>query len=486
MAAAFPPLDAGPFAVVAVIPLLWAWRGAGARRAALYGGVAGAVFFGVLVSWTRNFGFVAYIPFVAVLTTWWVLAGAAVGWLDQRGRAGAPVVAAVWVLAEAGRGHFPLGGFSWGEVGYAFHDVAVVRSLAGWGGHLLISFAALTISGYLLDAVLAGRDRRPQAIRRAGAGIAAILAITMAAHVLLPRPRPTGRLRVALVQGNDLNRDLTPAEVAARYLPRNHLRLAGEIHEPVDLIVFPESSLDADPGKDAGLDGALTAVAKAHDAGLLAGGNTEAPGGRLYNTVFYYGPNGRHPEVYRKRHLVPFGEYVPWRSQLSFISALRAIPRDFAPGRRATLFPVADRKVGTLICFDSAFSSLARDYAAHGAEALLVMTNNRSYRRSGNSAQHLAIGQLRAAETGRPLLQAAVSGISGIVDGSGRLQAKTSLFSATVLVGEVTTTTGRTPYVALGPWMLALAGAIVAGAAIRSRGRGSTRSPTPEARPGPS
>jgi len=422
-------------------------------------------FFGVLVSWTRYFGFVAYIPFVAVLTAWWALAGAAVGWLDRRRGSGPPVVAAVWVLAEAGRGHFPFGGFSWGEIGYAFHDVAVARSLAGWGGHLLVSFAAVATSGYLLDALSAWRSRRPRGARGAAAGITAILVVTAGAHLLLPSPRPTGRLRVALVQGNDKNRDLTPAEVADRYLPRNHLRLAGEIHPTVDLIVFPESSLDADPRTDAGLDGALVATAKAHDAGLLAGGNTDAPGGRLYNTAFYYQPDGRFPAVYRKRHLVPFGEYVPWRSELSFISALRAIPRDFAPGRRGTLFPVAGRKVGTLICFDSAFSSLARDYAAHGAEALVVMTNNRSYRRSANSAQHLAIGQLRAAETGRPLLQAAVSGISGIVDGSGRLRSKTPLFSATVLVGEVTTTTGRTPYVALGPWVLVVAGAIVAGGA---------------------
>jgi apolipoprotein N-acyltransferase len=453
---------------------LWAWREAGPRRGAVYGGVAGAVFFGVLVSWTRYFGFIAYIPFVIVLSAWWAVAGAAVGWLERRGRGGTPVVAAVWVLAEAGRGHLPLGGFSWGEVGYAFHDVAVARSLAAWGGHLLVSFAAVIAGGLVVDGVVAARECRLRGAGRAAAGMVAVLAVAGAAHLLLPELPATGRLRVALVQGNDRNRDLTPAEVGERYLPRNHLRLAAGIHDPVDLIVFPESSLDADPRGDAGLDDALAATARAHAAGLLAGGNTDAPGGRLYNTAFYYRPDGRWPQLYRKQHLVPFGEYVPWRSELSFISALRAVPHDFAPGRSGTRFPVAGRTVGTLICFDSAFSELSRRYARHGAEALIVMTNNRSYRRSANSAQHLAIGQLRAAETGRPLLQAAISGISGIVDRSGRLQAETALFSPTVLEGEVTTTSGRTPYVALGPWVLLVAAAVMAAAVA-----GGVRRPGP-------
>src|SRR5438093_7669828 len=77
LAAAFPPLDLGPLALVALVPLLWAWRDAGPAGGALYGGVAGVVFFAVLVSWTRYFGFVAIVPLVAFLALWWALTGAA-------------------------------------------------------------------------------------------------------------------------------------------------------------------------------------------------------------------------------------------------------------------------------------------------------------------------------------------------------------------------------------------------------------------------
>jgi apolipoprotein N-acyltransferase len=290
---------------------------------------------------------------------------------------------------------------------------------------------------------------------------------------------------VALVQGNDHDRDPTPEEIRDRYLVRNHLRLAGEITAPVDLIVLPESSLDADPRQDRELDLALSAVAGAHHADVLAGGSVPAPHDRLYNAVFHYTPeptDGTEPtgssrtnELYRKRHLVPFGEFVPWRSELSFIAALQAVPTDYEPGRGPTAFRVGDHRVGALICFESAFAPLARQYARLGADAIVVLTNNRSYRRSANSAQHLAMGQFRAAETGRPLLQAAISGISAVVDHTGRVQGRTGLFEPTVLVGDVTTYRGRTPYAALGEWAVAASAVLLAAAMAAGRVRRPTR-----------
>jgi apolipoprotein N-acyltransferase len=493
LAAAFPPLDLGPLALVALAPLLWVWRDARPVAAGLYSGAAGIVFFALLVEWTRYFGVVAYIPFVLFLSSWWVLAGVVGAWLVRQGHRAAPVLAAVWVLVEAGRGRVPFGGFPWGDVGYAFHDAGVARALAGWGGVPLVSWLAVAVNGWLLDLVLIWRQRRsevPKAERRrtvgaALAGIVAVVVAAVAAAATLPGLTPTGRLRVALVQGNDLNRDLTVEEVQDRYIVRNELRLAGNVTAPVDLIVLPESSLDADPRQDRSLDVALTSLAAAHHADVIAGGNIPAPHGRLYNAAFHYRPEpadpkdpsgtGRTAELYRKRHLVPFGEYVPWRSELSFIDALQKVPTDYAPGRGPTIFDVASHRIGALICFESAFASLARQYAERGADAIVVLTNNRSYRRSANSAQHLAIGQFRAAETGRPLIQAAISGISALVDHTGRVQSQTRLFQPTVLIGEVTTYRGRTPYTRLGEWVLAASAVLLAVAIAVGRARRPTR-----------
>lgn len=490
LAAAFPPFDLGPLALVALIPLLWAWRDAGPAAAALYGFVAGVAFFGVLVEWTRFFGAVAVVPFVLFLSSWWALAGAVIGWLGRRGVSGAAVVASVWVLVETGRGRVPFGGFPWGDVGYAFHDLGALRAVAGWGGVALVSWLAVAFNGWLLGVVLAWRRKSPAGAIWSVAGVAGVAAVAGLLAATLPELTPTGPLRVALVQGNDRNRDLTRQELDERYLVRNHLRLAGEIDEPVDLIVLPESSLDADPRRDDYLDVALTALASDKDADVLAGGNTPAPGGRLYNTVFHYGPDaadpggpsstGRTEELYRKRHLVPFGEYVPWRSALSFIDELQQVPTDYEPGPGPTVFEIAGRRLGALICFESAFAGLGRQYARLGAEALVVLTNNRSYRRSANSAQHLAMGQFRAAETGRPLLQGAISGISAVVDHTGRVRSRTKLFEPTVLVGEVMTYKGRTPYTAVGEWVPIAAVVLIGGWWLARRGRRPAPLDSPE------
>jgi apolipoprotein N-acyltransferase len=482
LAAAFPPMDLGPLALVALIPLLWAWRGAGPGAAAVYGGAAGIAFFAILVEWTRYFGAVAVVPFVLFLSTWWVLAGAVVGWLGRRGVTGAPVVASVWVLIEAGRGRVPFGGFPWGDVGYAFHDFGAVRTLAGWGGVAVVSWMAVAVNGWLLDAVLAWRRGAGSAVVRPVAGVVAVVAVAVLGTATLPDPTPTGRLRVALVQGNDRNRDLTREEIDDRYLVRNHLRLAGQISRPVDLIVLPESSLDGDPRQDEYLDVALTALAADHDTDVLAGGNIPAPRGRLYNAVFHYRPEppdpeeptGRTGELYSKRHLVPFGEYVPWRSALSFIEELQQVPTDYEPGPGPTVFQIGDHRLGALICFESAFSDLSRQYARLGADALVVSTNNRSYRRSANSAQHLAMGQFRAAETRRPLLQAAISGISAVVDHRGGVRSRTKLFDPTVLIDEVTTYQGRTPYTAVGEWVPIASALLIVGWLVAWRRRSLT------------
>src|SRR5207302_1727622 len=339
------------------------------------------------------------------LSTWWMLAGAVAGWLGRRGHTAAPVLASLWVLVEAGRGRVPFGGFPWGDVGYAFHDWGAARALAGWGGVPLVSWLAVAVNGWVLDAALAWRagrrpERRPE-FRRAFVGplggIMAALLATGAATAARPGLLPAGRLRVALVQGNDRNRNLTLEEIRDRYLVRNHLRLAGAITVPVDLIVLPESSLDADPRQDRSLDVALTSLAAAHHADVLAGGNIPAPQGRLYNAAFHYRPEpadptdppatGRTPEIYRKRHLVPF----------------------------------------------------------------------------------------RAAGPGRRLLQAAISGISAVVDHTGRVRSRTRLFDPTGLIGEVATYRGRTPCTVLGDWAVAAAAVLLAGAVAAGRRRRPAR-----------
>ena len=220
--------------------------------------------------------------------------------------------------------------------------------------------------------------------------------------------------------------------------------------------MFPESALDTDPEIDPTLQAALADIAAAHDTSVLVNARTPAGPGEQYNSNLLYEPDGTLQGIYSKQHLVPFGEYVPWRGALGFIGELRQIPYDFTAGDRRVLFDVAGHKIGSVICFESAFAPLVRDYVRDGAEAIVVSTSNRSYRRSGNSEQHLALSQMRAAETARPVLQASVSGISGVIDADGTVHDTTGLFEKAIVQGHITTMTGETPYVRFGDWIVLL------------------------------
>lgn len=468
LALARPPTDWAVLAFVALIPLFVAWRGDSIRGAAGSGFAAGVAYFGVLVSWAWYFGAVALVPFVVVLACYWCAVAATVAALARQRIRSPALTAAAWVLGEALLARWPLGGFSWGEVGLAFDWLAPARQLAALGGVTFVSFMAVTVqdaaAGVLVRRGLRGPTRAELVALAVLAGVPLLGVATVGSST-----RPSGTLRVALLQGNDLNRDLTRTEKAARYLPESHFRLAGELDadDDLDLVVFPESSMDEDPRIDRYLADELTATARRLDAWVLANATADAPDGRADNLNVLYAPDGELVGTYSKRHLVPYGEYVPLRSVLEdWISALDRIPRDYAPGRDPGLFDVAGRRVATVICFESAFSHEVRPLVADGAEAIVVTTNNRSYRRSGNSAQHVETSRMRAAETGRPVLHASISGITAVIDAGGKVRTTTDLFERTVVRGTVETRTGETLFVRLGEWVLLVALAGVATAVV--------------------
>ena len=454
---AFPPLDLGPIALFALVPLMWAWRDASPRRAALYGFVFGLFFFGPLLEWSRYFGVIAIAPLVLATSAYIAVTGLVVGGLNRLGLRSAWLVAATWVVFEAVRGRWPLGGLPWGEVGVTFHDIPVARDLASWGGVLLVSFVVVACNGLALDALLAVRARQWRPLTFAASGLIGIAFITVVGAVARYDPTPTGEIRFAMLQGNDQNRDLSVAERRS-YLPESHFDLADELEGGYDVIVFPESSLggrNPEAEDEQELRERIVDLAEAHDAAVVVNGLIPVDDSdRDYNTNYVYDPDGTLQGTYAKQHLVPFGEYVPWRSVLGGIDALQQVPTDYEPGSKREAFEIGGRPVGTMICFESAFSAISRDYVRDGAEAIIVTTNNRSYRRSANSAQHLAITQMRAAETGRPVLHASISGISGVINADGNVSGTTEMFDRTVVTGTITTTSGQTPYVRYGEWVL--------------------------------
>jgi apolipoprotein N-acyltransferase len=472
----FPPFDLGPLIVVALGALLWTWRDARPSHAALYGFVFGIGCYGVVLEWVRYFGLVAIVPFVGAMAVATALVGLIVTAFARRGIASPLLTAAAWVVLEALRGRIPLGGFAWADVGVALHDLPPARALASFGGVPLVSFVTVALAGYLVDIVFSVRAHQRRAIALAASGVVAMLVLGVLADVTRYEPTQTGQLRVAMLQGDD--KELSLAEQQVQLLTDDHLALADRLQGHYDLIIFPEGALDADPDQDPNVRARLTAIADEHGASLLVNARTPAGNGEDYNSNIMYTPDGTRQGIYSKQHLVPFGEYVPWRDALGFISELRQIPYDFRAGDRTVVFRAGGHRIGSVICFESGFGPLVRDSVRKGAEIVVVSTNNRSYHRSGNSAQHLANSQMRAAETARPVLQASVSGISAVIDPDGSVHDTTSLFEKAIVSTTVRTTTGETPYVRFGEWVvllscLALISAAVAVALRRVRDRRS-------------
>lgn len=488
LAAAYPPYDLGLIALVGLIPLLWAWHGAGPGRAAGFGFAAGVVFFGITLAWTSNVGLVAAIALTLAQAGYWALAGAIVSGLGRLAIRGPWVTAAIWVLAEAARGRFPLGGMPWAEAGMALHNVSPARALATFGGVPLVSFLVVAFNAALLDAALAGRARTVRPLVAAGAGILAVLLVTSGAVAGRFEPRPLRQVRYALIQGNDQDRRLTLGEIASGYLTNKHLALANGLRGEYDLIVFPESALEADPETDPVLHAQIVQVARQHNSAVMVNTISVGPGDKEFNTNRLYGPTGALVGSYSKQHLVPFGEYVPWGGwPRDVIPALAAqVSRDFTRGDKTVVFDAKSNRIGTVICFESAFSPLVRSSVRAGAGLLVVTTNNRSYRHSALSVQHLATSQMRAAETARPVLHAAVSGITGVIDASGRVVQTNPLFHNAVVEGRITAMTGETPYVRYGEWVVWGSGLLLMGAvitavtrrtlAVRNRGTAEARS----------
>ena len=475
-----PPFDLGPLACIALVPLFVAWRGRSVRGAAGLAFVAGVVYYTIVCSWIWYFGAIAIVPFSMAVAAYWAAGGALIAWLRIHKVASPWLTAAVWVCADAIVARWPFGGFSWGEIGYAFHNIEPARAVASVGGVALVTYLAVALNALLAD-LIGGEARARGAYVRTQVGVAVIAAVVVGATVTRTEPHVIGPLHVALVQGNDKNRNLTDAEMQAGYLPNSHFDLARQITDPVDLIVFPESSMntdtDSDPRTDPFVRRNLSEIAQRHAAWVLANATVAAPpdGAKLLNLDVMFDPDGTVQGTYVKRHLVPFGESVPFRAALNHVigGVLAQVPRDFIHGRSPGIFEVAGLRVGTVICFESAFGYQVRPLVRDGAHVLILSTNNRSYRRSANSEQHVAIGQMRAAETGRPVVQSAISGITAVIDADGVVHERTRLFERTVLQTTVAATSGETPYVRYGEWatLACFAGLAVAVAVALARVR---------------
>jgi len=463
---------------VALVPLLWALRAVRSRRGALIGFVFGLVYYGILLYWLLPFGVIAWLPLVVSQAAYAALFGAVLPllWDDGRPVRSSAGAAALWTAVDWIRATWPLGGFTWGSLGNTQHANGLLLPLASITGVWGVTFVVVLVAGLLLAVV-----------QRVGEwGRFAALATGAAAAVLLPaliplRAASGPRLDVAVVQGNVDKRQAASFYLASREVALNHIRLHEQLAaDPPDVAVWPENALDVDPTTDPALEAEVTASIRTVGVPTLAGAVTGAPGGRFYNQVLFYSGRGQILDRYTKIHPVPFGEYVPFRPLLGWVEQLRLVPRDIAPGHQFRVFDVGGVRVATPICFENIFPDLFRRFVSGGANLMVVTTNDSSYADSPASREHVIMSQLRAVETGRWVVQAAISGESAVVDPRGRVILHTGLYVPAILRYAVPTSTGRTIYVRFGDWFPWAAGiAVLGGLAASTRRKRRVRAGRP-------
>jgi apolipoprotein N-acyltransferase len=306
---------------------------------------------------------------------------------------------------------------------------------------------------------------------------------------LLPVGAGEGRpVTVALVQGNVPGVGMDPFGEREQVL-RNHVdathRLAADVRagrvDRPDLVVWPENASDIDPFRDPSAQALIDDAVRDVGVPVLVGAVLQGPGpDHVSNTGIVWDPRTGAGARYVKRHPVPFGEYIPFRAELTgLISRLDQIPKDFYAGHRAGDLTVGPARVGDVICFEVAYDGLVRDVVRGGAQVLVVQTNNATYNGTGQPYQQMAMSRLRAVETGRDVLVTATSGISAVVRADGSVAQQAGEHVARTLVAEVPLRDRQTLATRLGwwpEWLLAAAGlAATAGSSVSAarRRRGS-------------
>lgn len=367
-----------------------------------------------------------------------------------------------WYMLEAFRGWF-LTGFPWLALASAFAPWPALLQSASW------------IGGYGLGGLLAGLACLAAETVRRGGGFARwrplgaavlLLAVLFGWGWLEPVPATNAPgVNMALVQGNlDQSVKWEPSMqrlTVQRYLALSAQALSVPAADAPEVILWPETSMPFNYQLHAELSPKLRQFARERGVSLLFGapGFRRNPDGETatFNRAYLVSPQGTDVAWYEKKHLVPFGEYLPPFLDFPFLYQLLQGVGEFMPGERTAPLAVSGKPdgqplvLGLLICYESIFPELAREQVAEGASVLANISNDAWFGRSSAPRQHLDLGILRAVEQRRWLVRATNTGISAFVSPRGEVIAHSGLFTAETLSHAVVPTLERTVFFVVQP-----------------------------------
>ncbi|MGH8119937.1 MAG: apolipoprotein N-acyltransferase [Gammaproteobacteria bacterium] len=454
---AFAPYNYTLAGIVSPLILFWCWDRSSGRQAFWYGYLYGLGLFGTGVNWLHisinlfggmNLAGALFVTYV--LVAFLALYPATTGYLSRKIRSHKTLwlvgtVPALWTLAEWCRS-WVFTGFPWLNLGYSQTDTALgaIAPVLGVYGisWLVCIMAALLIMLY--QASLAGKF----------IATAALICIWAASTIMnkVDWTTPYGdEFRVALIQPSIKQSVKWEAEQKQRILD-----LQMSLTSPYwghKLIVWPETAIPMFYHQATSVIEELQSLTVEHKTELVTGIPFMDPAGKnYYNSIMVIGGK---PDIYHKRHLVPFGEYLPFNRWLRPLLDFIRIPMsDFSAGNSdKPLIRAAGIPIGVSICYEDVFGEEVIE-ALPEAQILLNVSNDAWFGDSLAPHQHLQMARMRARETGRYLLRSTNNGVSAIIDEKGRVSSQLPQFTPRVLTGTARLFSGTTPYALYGNWVI--------------------------------
>lgn len=484
---------------VALVPLLLAVRRAEPRRAFLLTFATGVVAYSGSLYWLyralHTYGkmppvtsVLVLVLLVLLLSAYLALAPLAARLIQTRWRGEFLALLPVcWTAVELLRNYMPCNGFPWANVAMSQWRMLPLIQIADLVGVYGVIFLLVWVNAFLAELLERARGERvPMLLPKAVVTlllVGATLGYGFARlHALDAEAPEGGILRVGVVQGNIPQEIKWDERHAAENLDKMRRASRSLRDAAVDLILWPESAFPWPISSRATSIDPRVLGFDAREFGnmpyLLLGAVSENDDDSYYNSAVLFDAHGEIEGRYHKAHLVPFGEYVPYRRLLFFARKLTQPAGNFLAGEGYEPLSAGSAKLGPLVCYEDVFPEIARRLTRHGAELLINLTNDAWYGHSSAAYQHLAIATFRAVENRRYLVRATNTGVSAIVSPTGRVEMETGIFESAILVAPVILRQGQSLYTRLGDWFASACvayGAIGLGVAFfrRIRQRGS-------------
>jgi apolipoprotein N-acyltransferase len=395
------------------------------NRRALSAFVFAFTFNAVLLHWTSTY--VGSTPWI-ILTFGLSLLYLPLALVGRWGIAAYPLI---FVVLEEVRNRFPFGGFGWARVAYSQPD-APYSAIASRGGAISLSAITILLAGFVYFVL----NKKLKLVF-----IVPLLILFIPSNIAT-----INQTSVLMIQGNvpELGLDFN---ARAKQVFNNHAsqtKIALAEKKKIDFIVWPENAVDVDPYTNEDVYEELGSFDKPLIIGAIVG-----KGEKLFNTSILWGDKTQ--DIYFKQHLTPFGEYIPLRSIAKKISPLVNQVNDFSPGNGQKVFTIGQARVAPVICFELLDDEILAE-ATKSSNLLVVQTNSATFGTSAESAQQLSITRIRAIEHSRNVVSVSTTGISAVIDFTGKILNQTSMGTAEHVFAEVGLIEQSSPRDRFGDW----------------------------------